>query len=879
MKWHFSYLLISIFFLSTTTQAFKIDTHVWVGQEVINDLERDNFLTFIIDGKEIHIPVPYTTRSAILNNKSDFLLGNIGPDAAPDVAAGQSTVHPGIENGWKTDDWLKHIFSKSTKNQSSLAYGFGYLGHAAADVFAHTYVNQYSGDVFDLEGETLVEQRHIILESYIAKATPALQNSSGQYLGKTWDVVNVDDEIAKFIRDILIYDPNVQKQYAKVDNTQHLKAYGDYREGINTLAELSIWHDIDVAITQLVASYYDIELSSDEASQIVNAAQPVIDVLNQDIPDNLQAMDQKIFDLAKKYEDLGYTSVSSAVKNVKLYEDQLLSYKSQLESKLNELDSRLREKSCSVLDKSITSLTDTITSIDETVDPYGILDPLDVTSTITKAISSLFGSSSNSWSYSDTGTREELIDQAYSYINEKIFTGCYAGGCTYVYPNKERGENLLYVAQSFDPMVGGEYTVSNSNGGAYMRENFSGFKASCLAISNVVDSVRDSKLDAIRALASKIQTSKTNMINAVGALRNELLLSLNSVKNIENALIDLAQIPGADVSPIQSILRNWRSDVDIALTAYVKAANQTMINTVNPDADILEPITTWFNCYHKRIIGVPGAISGCKFTDSIAQLNEALDNILLILDSVSISSQVLGFSPKAEVKKLKEQLVTSLKDKLKEEITDEVMSLIPEELREVLEASSESVDDEVLNRYFTKGEGTDGVVIIMIPDIAQRVKKEMSMRQDGTFDKQSYAVIYNAVVMAKLALLDKQGLQTLANYASSNTIINSSFTNLIAPAFTSIDGNHQWMEKSPPLPNSQNIYSADLHSYSSAEGFLLWKGDLRDTLFRKLFKGPISPGIDNPELIGFSDIIGNNYPYKVCESAPFPDGLNENKCQ
>lgn len=86
---------LSLLGLSVPAEAFKLETHMWVGQEVINDLEDDGLLSFDL-GKDNNITIepPYDVKEAILNNKSTYLMGTIGPDAVPDIVTGQMIVHP-----------------------------------------------------------------------------------------------------------------------------------------------------------------------------------------------------------------------------------------------------------------------------------------------------------------------------------------------------------------------------------------------------------------------------------------------------------------------------------------------------------------------------------------------------------------------------------------------------------------------------------------------------------------------------------------------------------------------------------------------------------------------------------------------------------------
>ena len=140
------------------SQAFKIDTHLWVGQQVINDIEDDGMISVNLGGAIHKIPVRADIATAILQNRNEYLLGHLGPDAMPDVVVGQSIMHPG-GFGWKANDWANFLLRAAGSNNIGKAFAYGYLGHGAADVFAHTYVNQYAGDHFDLVAFELIDDR------------------------------------------------------------------------------------------------------------------------------------------------------------------------------------------------------------------------------------------------------------------------------------------------------------------------------------------------------------------------------------------------------------------------------------------------------------------------------------------------------------------------------------------------------------------------------------------------------------------------------------------------------------------------------------------------------------------------------------------------
>lgn len=193
----------------------------------------------------------------------------------------------------------------------------------------------------------------------------------------------------------------------------------------------------------------------------------------------------------------------------------------------------------------------------------------------------------------------------------------------------------------------------------------------------------------------------------------------------------------------------------------------------------------------------------------------------------------------------------------------------------------EEVDDNTLNDYFTRPETTvNPKGLLMIGDLADRVKAEMHLI-DEKFDPQQYAVAYDSVVLAKMALLNAAEFEQLALASGSvdYTEYMGGLTNVVAQAFESLDGNHQWMPTPPPRPNSMDDYPPVTYTYASPMGFIPWQGDMRDKLFRKLFIGPLSPGVDAPSIIGMSEIVGSAYPYKVCAANPFPDGIQEETSQ
>lgn len=148
---------------ATPGEAFGLRTHLYIAEQVLADVE-----DCVINLGGRTAPVPTRVCEAVNENSGYFLAGAIGPDAFPDLLIGQNYVHPGTPDGRQTADWLEHVIN-AAETKPEIAFAYGQLIHAAGDSFAHSYVNNYAGGVFELTARwgKDVELRHFRLEKYI----------------------------------------------------------------------------------------------------------------------------------------------------------------------------------------------------------------------------------------------------------------------------------------------------------------------------------------------------------------------------------------------------------------------------------------------------------------------------------------------------------------------------------------------------------------------------------------------------------------------------------------------------------------------------------------------------------------------------------------
>lgn len=205
---HFiSLLLIALFLWPVKVFGFKIGTHVWISQQVLNDVLPDGKVTIA----DREYALDQDLLNALRRHQNEYRMGCIGPDGFPDLIVPAITAHPGVSGAWQTDDWLRWLLS-SSKTDAEKAFVYGYFGHVAMDMFAHTYVNSHTGDVFLLtDGEFDNEYRHYALETYIDIHTPPLTD----HLSRPLDRVVSVGWPSRFLADSLILNETVAGQYLK----------------------------------------------------------------------------------------------------------------------------------------------------------------------------------------------------------------------------------------------------------------------------------------------------------------------------------------------------------------------------------------------------------------------------------------------------------------------------------------------------------------------------------------------------------------------------------------------------------------------------------------------------------------------------------------
>ncbi|HMY38471.1 MAG TPA: hypothetical protein PK011_04030 [Marinagarivorans sp.] len=715
--------------------AFKLKTHMWVGQQVINDLEDNGRIDIQLRERQISLPVREEIKAAILNNKQAYLMGNIGPDASPDVIVGQTVVHPGVPGGWKTNDWLKHLLVSSTTNPTAKAYTYGYLGHASADVFAHTYVNQYSGDIFELfDGETLVEKRHVMLEGFIEKYTPPLTDYRGNALGPYYSPQNVqvNSALATFLRNALIYDPNVQYQYKLSVGASHLAGVARYRNRIQEAANSEVWKSLDAKIVQLIASYYEIPLSDAEAKQIIAWKEDLAHGADKIGLDNLERKGAAVL------ADLEHDAANVAIDNLKSQLNALHSAQSKIIS--------LEQQVLDARAKVFTQATEAV-ACDILDDVLGVDSWKDLILPGYSFISDLFGSDPRPekiYVNLSGGGAVKYIQDDLKMLQERAVT--FQASADYqiefngfvtlwaasdIRQAYEARENMRMISLVLSAGLadtdtyefktytnGSEYLSSIEHGLIYSKGSTGSYVKSddsfCHKVTFVAEKIDGAAnqliIDGQKALLSEQQKA----VDAGLSVANELI-KINDAKNqILIAAIELKNIFAAGgivpKNPMQALLQNWVNDIDQQMSLYVQATAKSMINTMDPSTSAAEPLVEWFKCFDSVFLGVPQPI--CTVRNSIADLNKAVGVVQGILAKTA--------GPAAsELYQLKENLIKAAKGEVEELAKKKINAAIPPELKQLIDILEADVDDQKLNDLYSSLESESVFKsILLMPNVA-----------------------------------------------------------------------------------------------------------------------------------------------------------------
>jgi hypothetical protein len=865
MKKYILFLLI-IFISCTKGYSFDLKTHLWVAQQLLNDVVKNKAITINEKRYELNNQV----LSALINNPAHFRMGTLGIDVFPDPVVGQITAHPGLTNGWKTDDWIQHVLN-SASNPAEIAFAYGYACHAAMDIFAHTYVNAYSGDIFLLTDEIIVERRHFALEKYIGNHLPNLVSIDGQILT---DYASLVSAPSGFLIKTFILNNNVTGEYLKSGSLHLVAMNGVY----NVVKEID---NANQNIISTLSSNY-LNLLKEEQRLILELDKKVGLTAQAGLQLNLakEALDLKIATNKILLEKIEFERdlIDNGIKTKKDIED-IIQQKHKLISDGNKLINSFENE---IIDKKadVTKLASDIALLPLTVSK-------DIFEEITKWVPGIPYPCGTKWckdwgvkypcgiEYCSTGDWvKELIKKTISIANPAI-------------DELKNQKNRL-----IDEIANTERAISNTKSDIFSATNDIAQKTE--ELNNLITNIALSEANELNYKTQKEILEKE--IEVLQATYNQAREIYEKVKKEEDELrgrleafvdqfINVAKDFIERYNLIHLMLENWKGDIEKACVQYINAGEDFSKDILSNRGNGFSHYTDWYKCWSPVFTAIPSEVpqAVCSIGDYYTKLNAEIDKALEKLGPL----QYL-LNP---TKKLKEYVENEAKKSLEYAATHISNHIFGKETTDffLMISGRETVTTQKLIEIFR--EDGSGKNLITFNDITTTINKELGINDgNNTIDINRFAAIYNALQLSKLSVLNGRSLNKLhSDYLGNKKtaygktlypdIDNSNFT-ILNKAVSSIDGSCQWMQTSTPIYRhsgfDQKWPNDRMYGYSHCSndnyGFRFWVDEpSRESIFNIIFKGPLTPA-----LYTYASYNNENKRFIPCDENPFPNTTNNN---
>jgi hypothetical protein len=782
---------------SYEARAWKVDAHAWIAAEVLKDAV-DGVISVGTGGTKLLINLPPRHAAAIRSHPRLYLLGSLGPDAFPDVLGGQIVIHPSYPGGWGTADWLRRLVETPGMNSEELAFTLGFLSHAAADTFAHTFVNRYAGDIFHAFEHPAAATRHIYIEGLVSNYLPPISLPGLRVPRDAASLLRSDGKIKfpeRLIRDRILLDGEAAAQFGRGGAVHLSLAYGLYRDLGNLIEQGGPLDQLQAKIKDFVAELY--------------LGAPIDDRVSQE----LNKLENKLTD-----------RLNDAAAELKPILDELNSNLTKVEG----MPDKLTEESLKVA--------------------------VDVAAEFAKVQEKL----------------SEARDQVRKYedeINDLI----------------ARGEHEV------DKLICGRRLRKLCLWRKWVREISGAMRDARSRLDNAVNEV--SKIS--NNVASKREDLKEAISSGMALLRQRHEL---------NRLARGAVIAMATDKPFGDGIRNhfqrWHASIPVALVEFTRAHAGTIVNSVDPaivksfDPErkrLMDPLRNWVICYGPVFLSVPATVGN--------QVCAAIEGVGTIKDKINEFEEKIGkvLPPVGKALRLKKEILTEI-EKIKKKVLNESIlqglkgfdSIADTRTAGFYDALATEVTPDKVNKAMAEDGGQR---LPTIPRAAERIIAELALNANGHIDPDNSPAIHNSIVLAKLALLDAAGLQQLARLAGvteSSLYRNGLYgdgsplaRNVLFGFLRSIDGNHQWQELAPPHPRDTNTgydradfeqrrddpenfgYGYRDTGCTRIRGMRLWVDPrARELVFKRIFRGRITSGIDQPEALGsgFPAALPAGYP-------------------
>lgn len=877
--WYLAALLV----FANNAYCFKAGTHVWIAQQVIDDL-RDGKVDIAINGSTKTFTVDPQIVAAILHNQSTYRMGHIGPDAAPDIYAGQMAIHPGTMS-FGSDKWAM-----------------------ALNQYVNTPSLQYSDDDWYKWKDSVCEAKDYKLDeiwSYLDNISSSnSESTAGGYL-EAADEIGLLDAIARAAADnstpplagAKSVNP-MQVAYEKgflghLSGDTFAHSYVNYYAGdvfsiTNGEIETEKRHSaveayIDKKLPPLAAGelYNLIDSPSEFIANafIFNPAivahfgsfKAVDGSIHNGLAPHLFAMHKYRMAIRNAAASCTWTAIDRFAMQIAVNawtgyvpNEQQIKIVNQVQDQVHGLTSDFKQG----IGKAHNTLNNAITSVHRA--HFKVLNQH------MNAVESGFDKVNK--------LEQAILDAEYKLTNEIV-----GKTCDY---EKKITKTICLAHYPWGSCAKTLDEISFVSGPACVTD------ATYKAAVKVRDAAIAARNQQIGGLLHSIEEDLQALEEAIVALHD---LS-NAMSNTIVAIADFS----SDISPFRKALRKWDTDVKAAIVAWVDANAQIIRNSIenskqpptSEDKNCFKvfsgigncfssgddnPIANWAQRYAPAFSGVPSEFSA---------LSQASHNALSSLEKLASgharndllnTTDPLTRMMVLELEKYisKELSSIDLVEKLLDFTNNEELMDVYNDLKTVFAVR---MDNGMINELFSQDIANLG--LIKYSKITDVMDRDMGLTPGSTsyLNPNNFPVLKNAITLSKLSLLSPDELNRVAaalgissptqKYGSTlysgirNIYVSTpggtqtisipahpSYQNILYYAIRNIDGYEAWKPQASELPRLNNMFNLSFamenndaeyppltygYAYSSSDksqGFRFWQEG--ESYFNKLFDMPL----------------------------------------
>ncbi|MCA3505383.1 MAG: zinc dependent phospholipase C family protein [Rhodobacter sp.] len=818
-----------VWMIATPTMAAGLRTHLFIADEVITDVMVDCRVT--IRGAEFYVPPERC--EAIRKHPAAFRAGAIGPDGFPDFIAGQVTTHPGIQGDWQTSDWVTRLYDRAETSEE-IAFAAGYAIHAASDIFAHSYVNIYSGDIFELKDEVAVERRHFVLEKYIDYRLPVVPSA------------NDIKAPAAFLSRQLIFDLDAARLAAKSGAAPHIVGMYRVRVAVTGLDDQlrSVEDDVGGLLARAVAEQleFGLKLASGEESlqaaiialganqQRLKALKATLDVQERAFNAAVDAVDRNKEDIL--LSNLRGKKARDAIVASKDAISSASDFKARAQGDLIRLQAEIARTPPNVAREVCDSVGGACRRCGVFCSPF--CEPTKLICRNVEVVNDVYTRL--------VGNAEELANQ----INEA--TKRIERETSSIAANTALAANELQRASELAACT-------------------EGLEATVVASRIPFEAAR--KQYELELAATEYASQKVQELRAVIA---ELRKKLADAKSVEAALRDVFD----RLRPLSAYTSNWRTGIDRAGAAYIVAAQRSSSAMVAGDGGVLSPYSEWLACHGSAFAGVPYQIPEytCEAANYYEHVVGEINNIVEQLIPEPFASAY------RDVQALKLRVSNELRSATSEAALQLAKMAAPDataaDFLDLL-VNPENATRGKLAEVFATRTDAGGKDLLVFDNVADLIDQDIGL-EGGKLNPDRFMALDYARVLSSLALLDREGIQAVTvRFGGSlkDLVLNPEAKRytVIADMARSIDGNHQWQPFGLPYPREHvSAEPADPEErrfgYGPADGKgfpFFTSANLRRDVFAYLFPEPFIGGVGEREALRRPI-----YYFETCRANPFP---------